>query len=69
MLSTFWMFAESYSWKRYDKKNKRENPRSNIVPIDYDPGATKVNQENRIKLMLAIAREQSMPDDVFLENA
>ncbi len=30
----------------------------NIVPIDYDPGATRVNQENRIKLMLAIAKEQ-----------
>ena len=30
---------------------------SNIVAIDYDPGATQVNQENRIKLMLAIARE------------
>lgn len=28
-------------------------PEANIVAIDYDPGATKVNQENRIKLMLA----------------
>ena len=33
-------------------------PDSNIVAIDYDPGATKVNQENRIKLMLSVAREQ-----------
>lgn len=33
-------------------------PHSNIVPVDYDPGATKVNQENRIKLMLAVAREK-----------
>ena len=32
-------------------------PKSNIVPIDYDPGATRVNQENRIKLMLAVAKE------------
>jgi predicted nucleotide-binding protein (sugar kinase/HSP70/actin superfamily) len=31
---------------------------ANIVPIDYDPSATGVNQENRIKLMLAIAREK-----------
>ncbi len=31
---------------------------SNIVPIDYDPSATRVNQENRIKLMLAVAREK-----------
>ena len=30
---------------------------ANIVSVDYDPGATKVNQENRIKLMLAVARE------------
>lgn len=28
-------------------------PKVNIAAIDYDPGATKVNQENRIKLMLA----------------
>ena len=30
----------------------------NIVPIDYDPGATRVNQKNRLKLMLAVAREE-----------
>ncbi len=39
------------------RKLKELYPQSNIVPIDYDPGATKVNQENRIKLMLAIAQE------------
>ena len=33
-------------------------PEANIVPIDYDPGATRVNQENRIKLMLAVAGER-----------
>lgn len=40
------------------KKIKGIFPYSNIVPIDYDPSATRVNQENRIKLMLAVAREQ-----------
>ncbi len=35
---------------------KQGFPDANIVAIDYDPGATKVNQENRIKLMLANAR-------------
>lgn len=35
---------------------KQDNPNANIVAIDYDPGATRVNQENRIKLMLANAR-------------
>ena len=38
------------------RKLKDEYPHSNIVAIDYDPGATKINQENRIKLMLANAR-------------
>ena len=33
-------------------------PVANITPIDYDPSATKVNQENRIKLMLAVAKER-----------
>ncbi len=31
-------------------------PNANIIAIDYDPGATRVNQENRIKLMLANAK-------------
>lgn len=41
------------------RKIKEIYPFANIVPIDYDPGATKVNQENRIKLMLSVAREES----------
>ena len=39
------------------RKIRNANPTANIVAIDYDPGATKVNQENRIKLMLSIARD------------
>ena len=39
------------------RKIKEINERANIVAIDYDAGATRVNQENRIKLMLAVARE------------
>ena len=38
------------------RKLKDDYPFSNIVAIDYDPAATKINQENRIKLMLANAR-------------
>jgi len=38
-------------------KVRRIDPRANIVAVEYDPGATKVNQENRIKLMLAVAKE------------
>ncbi len=39
-------------------KVRRVDPRLNIVDIEYDPGATRVNQENRIKLMLAVAKEK-----------
>lgn len=31
-------------------------PQANIVAVDYDPGASEVNQLNRIKLMLAAAK-------------
>ena len=37
------------------KELRRQYPSSNIVAIDYDPGASEVNQLNRIKLMLSTA--------------
>ncbi|AYD39742.1 2-hydroxyglutaryl-CoA dehydratase [Clostridium fermenticellae] len=37
------------------KELKRRYPGSNIAAIDYDPGASEVNQLNRIKLMLSVA--------------
>lgn len=40
------------------RKIKDVSKNANIVPIDYDPSATRVNQENRIKLMLSIAKEK-----------
>ncbi|MBQ4563509.1 MAG: 2-hydroxyacyl-CoA dehydratase [Lachnospiraceae bacterium] len=39
------------------KSVKEGNPDVNIVAIDYDAGATQINQENRIKMMLANAKE------------
>ncbi len=39
------------------KKLRHENPKANIVAIDYDPGASEVNQLNRIKLMLSTAQK------------
>lgn len=39
------------------KALKKSNPKTNIVAIDYDPGASEVNQLNRIKLMLSTAFE------------
>ena len=37
------------------KELRHRYPESNIVAIDYDPGASEVNQLNRIKLMLSSA--------------
>ena len=37
------------------KELRHQFPDSNIVAVDYDPGATEVNQLNRIKLMLSTA--------------
>lgn len=39
------------------KELRRQHPEANIVAIDYDPGASEVNQINRIKLMLATANK------------
>ena len=37
------------------KALRKKYPQSNIVAVDYDPGASEVNQLNRIKLMLSTA--------------
>ena len=37
------------------KKLREIHPEANIAAIDYDPGASEVNQLNRIKLMLSVA--------------
>ncbi|MBQ7372293.1 MAG: 2-hydroxyacyl-CoA dehydratase, partial [Blautia sp.] len=39
------------------KEIRRNYPEANIVAIDYDPGASEVNQLNRIKLMLSTAQK------------
>jgi predicted nucleotide-binding protein (sugar kinase/HSP70/actin superfamily) len=39
------------------KELRRQFPGANIVAVDYDPGASEVNQLNRIKLMLATANK------------
>lgn len=44
--------------KGMTRKVKEQYPFANIVAIDYDPGATSVNQENRLKLMLANIKEK-----------
>ena len=39
------------------KELRNRHPEANIVAIDYDPGASEVNQLNRIKLMLSTAQK------------
>jgi predicted nucleotide-binding protein (sugar kinase/HSP70/actin superfamily) len=39
------------------KELRKRHPEANIVAIDYDPGASEVNQLNRIKLMLSTAQK------------
>lgn len=52
------------------KEIRRQHPEANIVAIDYDPGASEVNQLNRIKLMLSTAvknmnKEQNSDQKAF----
>lgn len=57
------------------KELRRQYPLSNIVAIDYDPGASEVNQLNRIKLMLSTAQKnlkankESNPEERTQETA
>jgi predicted nucleotide-binding protein (sugar kinase/HSP70/actin superfamily) len=44
-------------------------PQANIFPVDYDAGASRVNQENRIKLMLAIARDEASEAEAAAERS
>ena len=41
------------------KPIKKKNASINIIAIDYDTGASVVNQQNRIKLMLAAAKREA----------
>lgn len=45
------------------KELRHRYPQSNIVAIDYDPGASEVNQLNRIKLMLSTANKNLEHND------
>ena len=39
-------------------------PQANIVAVDYDPGASEVNQLNRIKLMLSTAKKNLRAEEM-----
>uniref|UniRef100_UPI0034A39FC9 acyl-CoA dehydratase activase-related protein n=2 Tax=Clostridiaceae TaxID=31979 RepID=UPI0034A39FC9 len=48
------------------KALKEKYPESNIVAVDYDPGASEVNQLNRIKLMLSVAFKK-LEGEMFID--
>ncbi len=50
------------------KQLRKAFPSSNIVAVDYDPGASEVNQLNRIKLMLATAQKGAAENRAPLKN-
>ena len=47
------------------KALRKKYPQSNIVAVDYDPGASEVNQLNRIKLMLSTAFKNMNQQFIF----
>lgn len=54
-LQPFGCLPNHITGKGMIKELRTSYPLSNIAPIDYDPGASEVNQINRIKLMLSTA--------------
>ena len=48
------------------KRLRQMYPQSNIVAVDYDPGASEVNQLNRIKLMISVAKENLRERGAFV---
>ena len=53
------MWYRTPHWRGGDWRPVRERyPHANVVAIDYDPGVSKVNQLNRIKLLLAMAHSR-----------
>ena len=51
------------------KELRRRYPESNIVAVDYDPGASEVNQLNRIKLMISVAKANLADKEVQAKAA
>ena len=50
------------------KELRRQYPQANIVAVDYDPGASEVNQLNRIKLMLSTAQKNLKTEEAKNNN-
>ncbi len=58
-LQPFACLPNQITGKGMIRELRRCYPEANIIPIDYDPGASEVNQLNRIKLMLSVAKGEA----------
>ena len=67
-LQPFGCLPNHITGKGVIKELRRRHPEANITAIDYDPGASEVNQLNRIKLMLAIAFQRLRRDSIEPEG-
>ncbi len=56
-LQPFGCLPNHVTGKGVMKALRKRNPKANIVAIDFDPGASEVNQLNRIKLMMATSHK------------
>jgi predicted nucleotide-binding protein (sugar kinase/HSP70/actin superfamily) len=56
-LQPFACLPNHVTGKGMQKALRKYNPLANVAMIDYDPGASNVNQLNRIKLMMATAHK------------
>jgi predicted nucleotide-binding protein (sugar kinase/HSP70/actin superfamily) len=55
-LQPFGCLPNHITGKGIVKELKRRYPGANLIAVDYDPGASEVNQLNRIKLLMSVAR-------------
>lgn len=58
MYSAFACLPNHVVGKGTIKLLRKTYPQANIAAVDYDPGASEVNQLNRIKLMLSTAKKR-----------
>ena len=56
-LQPFGCLPNHVTGKGVVKELKRRYPEANLAAVDYDPGASEVNQLNRIKLLMSVARK------------
>jgi predicted nucleotide-binding protein (sugar kinase/HSP70/actin superfamily) len=68
-LQPFGCLPNHITGKGVVKELKRRYPEANLAAVDYDPGASEVNQLNRIKLMMTVAKAMASRKNLQLVAA